>query len=149
MYDCPTLMEVTIEYENPDLTIVWRQPGEKPVDYDYGAIYHGTDDTLIVRGGDGGTFTEEKAMNCKPGRGRKHAYVSPGHHLDWFEAIKTGKKPIMDIESSHRIATMCILANISYRIGRPIEWDGERQRIIDDEAANFLLGSAGRGEWHL
>ena len=29
MYDCPQNFEVTIEYKDPELTLVWRQPGEK------------------------------------------------------------------------------------------------------------------------
>jgi hypothetical protein len=44
---------------------------------------------------------------------------------------------------------MCLLANLSYRIGRPIEWNGRKEQIIGDPAANRLLGNSGRGEFHL
>ena len=56
---------------------------------------------------------------------------------------------LMNLYAAHRVATMCILGNISYRIGRPIEWDGANQRIKNDPAANRLLGGPGRGMWHL
>ena len=53
MYDCPQNFEVTIEYKDPELTLVWSQPGVKKVDYDFGATYYGTKGELLVRGGDG------------------------------------------------------------------------------------------------
>ncbi len=149
MYNCPPKMEVIYEYEDPKLTITWNQPGVRAVDYDFGAVYQGTSDKLVVRGGDGGTFTEDKAMKYEPGAGGKHAFVSPGQHVNWLDCIKSGDKPIMDIEPAHAVAKMCILANISYRIQRPIRWDGEHERIIDDPAAEHMLGTAGRGEFHL
>lgn len=150
MYDCPQNMEVIIEYKNPDLTLVWRQPGEKMADHDFGAVYFGDKGKLIVRGGDGGTFVDDpEVKNFVPGPKDKSCEVSTGQHTNWLEAIQTGKRPIMNIEAAHRIATNCILANISYRIGRPIEWDGKKQQVIGDEAANQMLGNAGRGEFHL
>ncbi len=150
MYDCPQNMEVIIEYKDPDLKLIWRQPGEKAADHEFGAVYHGTKGKLVVRGGDGGTFVDDpEVKSYKPGSGEKQCEVSSGQHENWLEAIQTGKTPIMNIEAGHRIATQCILANISYRIGRPINWDGKKQQIIGDEAASLMLGTPGRGEHHL
>ena len=55
----------------------------------------------------------------------------------------------MDMDPGHRVASMCILANLAYRLERPISWDAKRERIIDDEPANRLLGTPGRGQWRL
>lgn len=149
MWDCPPNLEVEYTFEKPDLKIYWRQPGPNPIDDKFGAVYHGTKDQLIVRGGDGFCDTEAKAKDYTPPSKGKHAFVSPGHHQNWFDCIRSREKPIMDIEAGHSVATMCILANLSYRIGRPIEWNGKKERIVGDEAANHLLGSPGRGEFHL
>lgn len=149
LWDCPPDLEVTYEYEDPKLTIVWAQPGPNPVDDQYGAVYYGTKDQLIVKKGDGSCWTEEKAMQYTPPSDGFHAFVSPGHHQNWFDCIKSRKKPLMNIEAAHRIATLCILGNLSYRIGRPIHWNGKKERIEGDEQANRLLGNAGRGPWHL
>lgn len=149
MWDCPPDLNVTYEYENPKLTVTWQQPGPDPVNDQFGAVYRGSEDTLIVYGGDGGCSTEDKAKSYSPPSDGYQAFKSPGHHQNWLDSIKTREQPIMNIRAAHKVATMCILANLSYRIGRPIEWDGANQRIKNDDGANRLLGTAGRGEWHL
>jgi len=149
LWDCPTSMEVTYEFKDPDLTIVWSQPGKPASDHGFGAVYHGEKDTLLVNGGDGGCSTEDKAMNYVPPPDGVEVFKSPGHHENWMNCIKTREKPLMNIEAGHRVATMCILANIAYRLGRPLEWDPVQERCVGDEQANLMLGNPGRGPWHL
>lgn len=153
MWDCPPKMKVVYEYENPDLTVVWEQPGTRPEftgkDWGFGAVYKGSSGQLIVRAGDGRCGTEDKAMEYTPPSSGYHAFESPGHHQNWFDCIKSREKTNMNIEAGHHIAKLCILANISYRIERPIRWDGKNERILGDKHANHLLGSPGRGPWHL
>ena len=55
----------------------------------------------------------------------------------------------MDIESGHRVASMCHLANIAYRLERPIQWNAKKERIENDPTANWLLGDPGRGDFRL
>ena len=55
----------------------------------------------------------------------------------------------MHIESAHRVATLCILGNISFRLRRKLEWDPVNERVKNDEEANRLLSRPGRGPWHL
>jgi hypothetical protein len=71
------------------------------------------------------------------------------HFEDWIQAIKTGRKPIMDIEAGHNAATMCIIGNLSYLLGRKLAWDGKRQRFTGDDHANRLLGTPQRHPYHL
>ena len=39
--------------------------------------------------------------------GDTHLYKSENHYLDWLDAIKTRKKPICDVETGHRSASVC------------------------------------------
>ncbi len=71
------------------------------------------------------------------------------HKEDWLQAIKTGKKPCMDIEVGHRVANMNNLGNLSYLLGRPLDWDGAKEQIIDDPLANRMLGRPQRHPYHL
>lgn len=50
-----------------------------------------------------------------------------------------GKRPCMDIEIGHRVATMNNLGNLSYLLGRKLYWDGAKEQFIDDEQANKML----------
>jgi len=154
IWDCPTNFTVTYEFENPKLTVEWAQPGVKAGDFDFGAVYHGTKGKTIMLGGDGRVFPDEQVKeyakskgieSALPKRVRAHDY----HRKDWLDCIKTRETPGMDIESGHRVASWCILANLAYQLERPVAWDPKAERFVNDESANHLLGSPGRGCWHL
>lgn len=154
LWDCPLNFEVTYEFEDPDMTIHWEQPGVKAGDFDFGAVYHGTRGKTVVRGGDGRIFPDEQVVEFAKSEGIPYA-LGKGERADtsnlqnWMDCIETREEPIMDIESGHRVATMCSLANIAYRIDRPVHWNARRERIENDEPANLLLGSPGRGKFRL
>ena len=55
-------------------------------------------------------------------------------------AIRSRKTPVSDLESAHRSATLCHLANISLRLGRSLRWDAKNETIPGDpEAARWLV----------
>lgn len=149
LWDVPTTFEATFEYKNPDIVVTWKQPGEPAADTDFGAVYRGTKDTLIVRGGDGGCGTEDKALNYVPPADGQHMFKSPGHQQNWLDCIRSRQMPHMSIFAGHAVATMCNLATISYKLGRTVEWDNEKEKFINDEQANLMLASPGRGPWHI
>ncbi len=152
MYDSPRNMTVTYEFKNPDWTLLWAQPGETPPELPakYGAKYWGDNGSVVVTYGDGQpTDTEDKAKRYQVPCGGVEVYRSPGHAEDFEDCIKTRNKPIMHIEAGHRVASLCILGNIAYALGRPLEWDPVSERVRDDEEANRLLSRPGRGQWHL
>ena len=75
-----------------------------------------------------------------------------GHNMqilwaDFLKAIETKGQPACDIESSHRASVLPLLGMISYKLGRGIQWDGSKERIPGDAAANALLKREYRGEW--
>ncbi|MBI2435997.1 MAG: gfo/Idh/MocA family oxidoreductase, partial [Candidatus Hydrogenedentes bacterium] len=74
---------------------------------------------------------------------------SPGHKEDWFNGIRTGAKTIMNIDAAVGVADLCNLGNLSYLLGRKLEWDGKNRKIIGDEAANRMLGRPQRYPYHL
>jgi len=149
LWDCPPQMEVTYEFEDPELTIVWAQPGKPGADAVFGEVFYGDKGTCVFRGGDGGCGAEEKVLNYEPPADGVSVFKSPGHHENFLECVKTREKPIMDIEAGHKVALMCILGNISYRLGRPLEWDHVNEKVIGDEQATRMLSNPGRGPWHL
>lgn len=75
--------------------------------------------------------------------------VSPGHHRNWLDCIRSRKQPISNAEDGHRSATMCHLGNLAIRLRRRLRWDPVRERFREDEAANRLLDKPRRGTWSL
>ncbi len=152
IYDSPQHMKVTYEFKNPDWTLVWAQPGipSEEIEAQYGAVYWGDEGRLTVTYGDRQTTdTEQKAKDFKTPYGGVDVFRSPGHFENFEDCIKSRKKPIMHIESAHRVSILCILGNISYRLRRKLEWDAVNERVRNDEEANRLLSRPGRGPWHL
>ncbi|HUT24639.1 MAG TPA: Gfo/Idh/MocA family oxidoreductase [Sumerlaeia bacterium] len=76
-------------------------------------------------------------------------YRSPGHHQDWFDCIRTRRRPICDVEIGCRSATVCHLGNIAYWTKQPFRWDPEKEEIIDNPAASRWLSRPMREPWVL
>ena len=45
--------------------------------------------------------------------------------------------------------TPMFLACISYRLGRPLEWDAANEVVVDDPEATAMLGRTFRPPWSL
>src|SRR5690606_25828738 len=149
IWDCPLSMETTWEYEDPKLTVHWVQPGEGATPHDFGAVYHGSDGKLIVEGGDGWTGAEQIAKDYVPGPGGRVPYKSAGEIEEFFKCSEAREKTNMDVELGCNIVDICSMAMISYKVGRPREWDAENDRFVNDAEADRWLSLPGRGQWTL
>jgi predicted dehydrogenase len=69
------------------------------------------------------------------------------HVRDFLDCVKTRRTPIADLESGHRVATVCHLANLSLRLGRRIRWDAERETVSDDADGDARLVRPYRAPW--
>ncbi len=66
------------------------------------------------------------------------------HFTNFVNVIREGGTLVCPVETGHRTSSLCTLANIAYRLGRPLEWDPATETITNDESANRLLGDAYR-----
>ncbi len=55
----------------------------------------------------------------------------------------------MNVDAAVGVADLCVLGNLSYQLGRKLNWDGKNRRVINDEAANRVLGRPQRHPYHL
>jgi predicted dehydrogenase len=69
------------------------------------------------------------------------------HVRNFLDCVKSRSQPISDLESGHRAATICHLANLSLRLGRKIRWDAQREQILGDAEAAKLLERPYRQPW--
>lgn len=69
------------------------------------------------------------------------------HVRNFLDCIKSRATPIADIDSAHRVAAQCHLANISLRLGRPLRWDAAHEAIVDDAEAHSWLERPYRAPW--
>jgi len=66
---------------------------------------------------------------------------------DFLAAIKTGKRPVCDIEDIYYSTNCSLLGMLSYKLGRGVQWDGQKEIIVGDPEANKLLEREYRGPW--
>ncbi|MHB0957883.1 MAG: Gfo/Idh/MocA family protein [Pirellulaceae bacterium] len=66
-------------------------------------------------------------------------YKSDNHMQNFYDCIVSRKDPIMDVESGHRVATLCHLGNIARWLGRPLKWDPEKETFPGDDEANQFI----------
>jgi predicted dehydrogenase len=85
-----------------------------------------------------------EAIKDDSGDGRQQL----GEHVrNFLDCVKSRKPPVSDLESAHRVATVCHLANVSLRLGRRIRWDAEREEIVGDPEAAKMLARPYRSPW--
>lgn len=60
------------------------------------------------------------------------------HYQNWFDAIKNRSQPICDVEIGHRSASIGNICNIAYELGRPLDWNPEKEKFIGDKEANKM-----------
>jgi predicted dehydrogenase len=70
-----------------------------------------------------------------------------GHARNFLDCVKSRQAPISDLESAHRVAAACHLANLSLRLGRKLRWDSEREEVVGDSEAMRLLARPYRAPW--
>lgn len=69
------------------------------------------------------------------------------HARNFLDCVKSRNQPISDVESGHRVAVACHLANISLRLGRKVNWNPEKEEIVGDREASAMLERPYRKPW--
>jgi predicted dehydrogenase len=66
---------------------------------------------------------------------------------NFIHCVRTRRKEdlLAPIEEGHLSATLVHLANVSYRLGRTLNFDPEREQVLGDEEANRMLRGDDRG----
>jgi predicted dehydrogenase len=156
----------TATFEFPDLRVVWthRTWGDAPdPKYPWGATLYGDKGTLkasvmsydfVPQGGGEAvhkdvTYEFEQYPIDKTEKDLER-HVAPairGHMKDLLLNMKTRGRPVADIEEGYKSTTACILANLSMKLGRTLEWDHAQGLVVGDEEANRLLRRPYRSPW--
>jgi hypothetical protein len=68
---------------------------------------------------------------------------------DFVHCVRTRQRPFRDIAIAHRAVATCHLCNIAFWLKRPLKFDPEKERFIDDAEANRWLDRPRRGPWTL
>jgi hypothetical protein len=76
-------------------------------------------------------------------------YQSDNHYANWLDCVRTRQKPICDVETGCRSATVCHLGIIAHKLNRTLKWDPAKEQFIGDEQANRLTKRTFRSPWQI
>jgi hypothetical protein len=117
-----------------------------------GNLFHGTKGWLWIDG-DGRRWQSYLGRNEERGPGSEGGKASGSdplvltsiespHYRNFVDALRAGDPKLLtcDILEGHISATLPHLANVSYRVGRELTFDGVTETIPGDREADDLLG---------
>lgn len=140
-------VEALLEY--PGCTVTWEQrhtPAHEK--RGYGIQFHGTRGRIILDRGSFKVYPETLGIPEFVGP-PEHSWANAAHHEDFFEAMRTRRRPAADIEQGHRSTVAALLPGIALKLRRRLEWDGDGECFVGDEEANRHLTRAYRAPWRL
>ncbi len=155
--DAPDTQVVNFEFDS--FTAVWEHryfAGNNAENHNVGCYFYGTGGTFHLGWRDGWTFypvnPKAPTQHEEPQLHEPDAQNIPELWADFLKCIKTGERPVCDIEIGHRSTVMSLLGMMSMKLGRSVQWDGDRQRCVDatgalDAEANALLTREYRAPW--
>lgn len=74
---------------------------------------------------------------------------SPGHQQNFVDAVKNRTQPESNLAYARELTLPMHLGLISYRLGRPLQWNAAREKFTGDKEANALLYRKPRKKWDL
>lgn len=114
-----------------------------------GIRFVGTEGWVHITGGGTLSASSTDVLKSVIGPDEVHLYVSPGHHRNFLDCIRTRQPAAASVEVGHNATTTCNLVEISARLGRSVKWDAGAERFVGDEAANRRLFRAMRSPWRI
>ncbi|MCX6329728.1 MAG: Gfo/Idh/MocA family oxidoreductase [Bacteroidia bacterium] len=112
-----------------------------------GNMFYGTEGYLEINGGQWKAFRKRENQpfaGSNVGEKPTDFMAPPGgnsHHGNLIDAIRSGKNEDLhcDILEGYMSACLPALANISYRLGRQLKFDGATEKFVKDKQADKLL----------
>lgn len=142
---------INVDYEFDGLKIHWTtEPPDVPgaAKRGIGAFFEGDKGTLICDYGsreitiNGETVTDIPEIP-------KTIPRSPGHQQNFVDAVKSRSQPESNLAYAREMTLPMHLGLISYRLGRPLQWNADKEKFVGDREANGLLSRKPRKKWDL
>jgi predicted dehydrogenase len=136
-------------YTNSEAGFRDKYPFVQP-NFPVGTIFFGSEGYLIFP--DYSSYYTFLGPNGEPGPAKPSKYdwrkergpwqiESIPHFRNWLAAIRAGDRKLLnaDIEEGHKSMAVCLLARTAYQVGRCLDFDPAREKVLGDEEADSVL----------
>lgn len=133
---------IDIDYQFKDLKLYWtsKQPDLPNVlDGHIGAYFEGTSGTLCCNYGDRIISLNGQVMKDIESVQIGTIARSPGHQQNFIDSVKSRKQPESNLEYVRKMTLPMHLGLISWRLGRPLQWNEKKEKFKKDNEANGFL----------
>jgi predicted dehydrogenase len=143
--DAPDHQLATFSFDKFDVQWEHRRFANNNTDKgeNVGCYFYGTKGIFHMGWQKGWTFypsnSNDPIQHEDPKLGQPDSQNIKENFADFLNAIRAGTKPVSDIGEVQLATNMALLGMLSMKLGRSIEWDGVKERIVGDDAANKLL----------
>jgi len=148
--ETPDVMEVLYQYPG-NIVMTWTlHPNGRP-GYDHmgpSVIFEGTQATLVTNYNRYEVWVKGKLVPDFP-KPAQSIPDSPGHIREFLDAIKSRQRTTCDVEYAHRLNKGGLLGNMAFRTGSVIEWDDDRERVVNNSQAQKMVMRKYRKPWKL
>ncbi|MGA2865783.1 MAG: Gfo/Idh/MocA family oxidoreductase [Verrucomicrobiota bacterium] len=149
--ESPVRIEADTNPQHPDAVLPWRRVSLKYAD-GCELLLDGENkekDAAYIVGPKG--KLARKLESDIPGLEEKlSALPDPEPQLtDFIKAVRTRQKFALNESNGHRSCTLVNLAKIAVQTGRPLRFDSQTQRFLDDPNANALINQPMRAPWKI
>jgi predicted dehydrogenase len=106
-----------------------------------GNIYYGSDGYMVVDVGGFQVYKGDKIQKVMDEKPAEPEWTPAPHMANLLQAVRSRNPKDLnaDVEAGVVSASLCHLANISYRVGRKLTWDETRKQFAGDAEANRLI----------
>jgi len=151
--DAPDSQVAVYEFESFIATWEHRKfAGNRSEKHRIGAYFYGTKGVFHMGWRDGWTFYPKDSKQAEVHVDPDFSDKKDGNNLkqlwqDFLKGIERKQQPVANLEVAHRSSVLPLLGMLSYKLGHSVQWDGEREMIVNDPAANALLTRDYRQPW--
>lgn len=120
-------------------------------------MFHGGRSGCTFEGADGQIYVDRGRIESTPASilreplGERDFHlprIASSHRQNWLDCIRSGQRPVADVEIGARSAQVCHLGNIGYRLRRVLRWNPQREEFVNDAEANRLRSRENRAPWN-
>jgi predicted dehydrogenase len=137
-YDFPARGEL------PPVKLTWYDGGKRPSlfaqgklpEWGNGILFVGSKGMLLADYGKRKLLPEKDFADFTPPK--PSIPNSIGHYKEWVQACKHGGPTTCNFDYSGALTEAVLLGNVSYRLGRPIEWDARKLQANEADAEKYL-----------
>ncbi len=141
-FNTATKFKVKVTFADGVVMMV-RDDATDDLGFDNGVMFEGDSGRFLVnRGKIVGKPVEDLEQNPLPGDALEKLYgtkVPESQMGNFFECIKSRATPVSDVESHHRMISICHAINIAIRLDRKLTYDPKQETFVDDPQANTFI----------